>query len=113
MRVANGRNRTGSHTRKQDTGSIAKSAVFGLSIETGFIALRNAGNPSLLSLLFLTAHIAAWNRFEIHIKSATQTGCFAVEVVKMHFNAFDGTIFKLKVKEITGLFLLLKRKKQN
>jgi hypothetical protein len=59
MRVANGRNRTGSHTRKLNTVSIAKSAVFGLSIETGFIALGNAGNPSLPSLLFSTAHSAA------------------------------------------------------
>jgi len=59
MRVANGRNRTGSHTRKLNTVSIAKSAVFGLSIETGFIALGNAGNPSLPNLLFSTAHIAA------------------------------------------------------
>jgi len=106
MRVANGRNKTGSHTRKLNTVSIAKSAVFGLSIETGFIALGNAGNPSLPNLLFSTAHIAAWNQFEIHIESETQIGCFAVEVVKMHFKAFDGMIIKLKVKEITGLFLL-------
>lgn len=106
MRVANGRNRTVLHIRKLNTASIAKSAVFGLSIEIGFIALRNAGNPSLPNLLFSTAHIAAWNQFEIHIKSATQTGCFAVKVVNMHFRAFDGTIIKLKVKEIAGLFLL-------